>query len=101
VLEGEPVVSNVPWYMIAYTDSPTVSIPFNGEAAIEAVLDRYRVRWMVIAGNPPLWVWGGSTETLRDVLAGKKTDVGRFRLERLPIDVPAERLNVYRVWSTS
>jgi hypothetical protein len=101
VLEGEPAASNVPWYMIAYTDSPTVSIPFNGEAAIEAVLDRYRVRWMVIAGNPALWVWGGSTETLRDVLAGKKTDVGRFRLERVPIDVPDERLNVYRVRSTS
>jgi hypothetical protein len=87
--------------MIAYTQSPTVSIPFNGEAAIEAVLERYHVRWLVIAGNPPLWHVGGSLNTLRDVLAGKKTNVGRFRLEHVPIDVPAQRLNVYHVRSTS
>jgi hypothetical protein len=101
VLGGEPVASNVPWYIIAYTQGPSVSIPFNGEAAIEAVLERYHIRWLVIAGNPPLWHTGRSLDTLRDVLAGKRTDVGRFRLEHVPIDVPADRLNVYRVQSTS
>ncbi|MGH7787852.1 MAG: hypothetical protein ACRERC_13340 [Candidatus Binatia bacterium] len=101
VLGGEPAASNVPWYMIAYTQSPTVSIPYNGEAAIEAVLERYHVRWLVIAGNPPRWHSGTSLGVLRDVLAGKELHLGRFQLEHVPIGVPAERLNVYRVRPTS
>ena len=50
VLKGEPVASNRPWYVMAYTGSPAVSIPNNGEAAIEGVLGRYQVRWLVLFG---------------------------------------------------
>src|SRR5262249_42018280 len=56
VLQGEPVASNVTWYVLAYTRSPTVSLPYNVEAAIEALLERYQVRWRVgwrvSAGRP-------------------------------------------------
>jgi hypothetical protein len=97
VLQGQAVASNVPWYMIAYTNSPTVSIPFNGPAAIEAVLARYHVQWLVIAGNPPLWGAGRSFGALRKILAAPRTDLGQFRLERVETDAPRERLNVYRV----
>lgn len=93
VLGGDVVASNVPWYMIAYTHSPAVSVPFNGEAAIEGVLDRYHVRWLVIFGAP-LWVQGESRSVLERVLAGDQTNVGRFRVERVSA---LARLAVFRV----
>lgn len=94
VVEGNAIVSNVPWYLIAYTSSPAVSLPFNGEAAIAAVLARYHVRWMVIAGNPPTWVSGPSRAVLQGILDGKRTNIGPFQLERVSIDIqPA----LYRV----
>lgn len=82
VLAGQTVASNVPWYMIAYTESPTVSIPFNGEKAIEAVLDRYDAHWLVVFG-PPDWVRGKSRAVLERILAGEKTSIGRFHLRRV------------------
>jgi hypothetical protein len=97
VLNGEAVASNVPWYMIAYTRSPTVSIPYNGEAAIADVLQRYGVRWMVIFGDPQ-WVEGESRAVLQDVLAGTKTNLERLHLER--ISVPSAQA-VYRVDSAT
>jgi len=97
-LSGEPVASNVPWYVIAYTHSAAVSIPSNGEAAIEAVLDRYRVRWMVISGLVLVRIDGESRGVLQDILAGTKANVGRFHLERVPVPIsPA----VYRVHEPS
>lgn len=95
VLRGEAVATNVPWYMIAYTQSPTVSIPFNGEAAIEAVLDRYAVQWMVIFSSPHS---GSRSRPLLDaIVAGKASGIGRFRLERVPVD--GFEASVYRVRS--
>jgi hypothetical protein len=94
ILGGEPVASNAPWYMIAYTGSPTVSIPHNGEAAIETVLERYQVRWMVLFGRPPFWVQGDSTRALQAILSGRKTNLGQFQLE--PVHVPTAHA-VFRV----
>jgi hypothetical protein len=85
LLGGEPVATNAPWYMIAYTRSPTVSIPYNGEAAIEAVLDRYQVRGLVIFGRPPFWVQGESTSVLHSILSGRKTNLGQFQLEAVRV----------------
>jgi hypothetical protein len=97
VLHGEPVASNVPWYMIAYTRSPTVSIPFNGEAAIVAALERYPVRWMVI---PSFSRSGGRSRPLLDrIVSAERTELGRFRLERVP--VAGVKAAVFRVSSTS
>jgi hypothetical protein len=86
VLRGEPVASNRPWQIIAYTRSPAVSIPQNGDAAIEAVLARYQVRWMVIFGAPPWWCSGESCTLFNRLLSTERTDLGRFRLERIPVD---------------
>jgi hypothetical protein len=96
IVAGQPIASNAPWYMIAYTSSPAVSIPYNGEPAIADVFERYRPRWLVLVGNPPLWVEGASRGVLRDVLAGKKTNLGRFQLERVDAASPAA---VYRIES--
>jgi hypothetical protein len=96
VIHGAAVASNVPWYMIAYTQSPTVSVPFNGEDAIAEVLARYHVSWMVLARFPPPWGTGGSRAVLDQILAGKRTEVGGFRLERVPVNI---KQDVYRVIS--
>ena len=65
------------------------------------MLARYHVRWLVIAGNPPLWGTGRSFGALRKILAAPRTEIGQFRLERVEIDAPRERLNVYHVDASS
>lgn len=86
VLQGEPVAANLPWYMVAYTRSPVVMIPKNGEAAVEAALAHYQVRWLVIFGRPPMWAGRQSVALIERALANEHTDLGRYRLERVPLD---------------
>jgi hypothetical protein len=93
VLNGEPVASNVPWYLIAFTDSPTVSIPFNGPEAIEAMLTRYPVQWMVVRPG----FGARSVPFLDGLLSGANDRLGRFRFERVPVD--GLFLGVFRVRS--
>jgi hypothetical protein len=83
ILQGEPVASNVPWYVIAYTASPALSIPHNGEAAIASALRRYRIRWLVVFGSQ--WVRGESRDLLKSLRAGSTTTLGEFTLERVPV----------------
>jgi len=101
VLGGEPVMTNLPWQIISYTQSPAVSLPWDGEAAIESVLARYDVRWMVLFGavrdctidkNP-------SCPVFMRVLSSDTTDVGRFRLERVGVE-EASLPAVFRVSTT-
>jgi hypothetical protein len=94
ILQGQPVASNVPWHVIAHTRSPAVSIPYNGEAAIEAVLQRYQARWMVVFDNPPRWVEGESRAVLQRIASGQQTTLGRLQLQR--VEVPASQA-VFRV----
>lgn len=51
LLHGEVVASNLPWYVIADTDSPSVNIPVDGPRALEQVLKRYHARWILIMGR--------------------------------------------------
>ena len=92
ILGGEPAASNSPWYMIAYTNSPAVSIPRDGEAAIAAVLERYAVRWLVIF--PRIGV-GQSQPVIAGILAADRIRVGAFQLQRVPTEQPLPA--VYRV----
>jgi hypothetical protein len=94
VLGGEPVASNVPWYMISHTRSPAVSIPFNGEAAIEAVLNRYQVRWLVFYDPHS----GQSSAVLASILSGTRTQLGQLRFERVPVE--GVKAALYRITST-
>lgn len=100
-LGSDPVATNIPWYMIAYTDSPAISIPLNGEAAIEAALTQYQIRWMVIFQFPLRWsksrkdMFGASRPVFYGILDGTRTRIGRFELK--PISVPGVIPAVYRV----
>jgi hypothetical protein len=93
MLGGEPVASNRRWYVIAYTGSPAVSVPYNGEAAIEAALRRYGARWVVLFGRPPA-AGGESRRFLQALASGSKRAIGALRLERVP--APAS-LSVFRI----
>ncbi len=93
LLNGEPTASNYPWQVAANTRSPAVSLPGNGEAAMEAVLRRYGVRWVVLLLPSP----GAdlpSRVALARLLAGKATAIGGVHLAPALAD---GRLRVYRV----
>jgi hypothetical protein len=97
VLQGQPVASNVPWYLIAYTRSPTVSIAFNGAAAMQAALEKYPVQWLIIFSVPRSG--RQSRPVLDSILAGTTTQLGRFRFERVPME--GVSAGVFRVVQTS
>lgn len=89
-MNGQPVASNRPWYLLAYGDSPTVSVPYNGEAAIAAVLARYRVRWLVL--SQPITGMGASRQVLQELVAGSRTHIGRLQLQRVPAPLAVFRV---------
>jgi hypothetical protein len=72
-LAGGTTMSPRPWSVIAETRSPAVYVPENGEAAIEAVLRRYKVRWLLLVGDECL---GESQAICRQLLSGERQKVG-------------------------
>lgn len=82
VLGGEPVASTSPWAIAATTRSPVVMIPENGEAAIEAVLRRYHVRWLVLIGKPT--GIHKSNQVLDELRAGTRTRIGGLDVVKQP-----------------
>ena len=78
-LAGGITMSPRPWSVIAETGSPSVYLPENGEAAIESVLRRYRVRWLLLVGDECL---GESQAVCRDLMSGVRAKVGSTTLTR-------------------
>jgi hypothetical protein len=66
MLGGEPVMTQNPWYMAAYTHSPAVFVGENGEPVIEEIVRRYGVRWLVLTR-------GGCSGPAKDVCEGLLT----------------------------
>ncbi|RLB61660.1 MAG: hypothetical protein DRI90_10865 [Deltaproteobacteria bacterium] len=89
---GEPVASNLACYVIANTRSPAVSIPPNGEAAIEQVLRKYRIRWLAI--SPPYGWMRGSLKPLNSIIGGHKQTIGSVGVERVH---RSKKLTLFRV----
>lgn len=82
-LGGEPVMTCIPYNVVAYTRSPAVAIPVNGEAAIDAVLRRYDVPWLLLPPMPvprPLYRDRPSDRLLIEVYGGRRDRIGSFRL---------------------
>lgn len=74
------VASELPYFVLAEIGQPAVTLPLDGEAAVEAVLERYDVAWLVLFGtdfaSPDL-----PTERLvQEILAGTRTRLGAFRV---------------------
>jgi hypothetical protein len=72
-LAGGTTMSPRPWSVIADTRSPAVYVPENGEAAIEAALRRYKVRWLLLVGDECL---GESQAICRELMSGARQRVG-------------------------
>jgi hypothetical protein len=72
-LAGGTTMSPRPWSVIAETSSAAVSVPENGEAAIEAVLRRYGVRWLLLVGDE---CPGASQQICRELANGARRTVG-------------------------
>lgn len=53
LVQGSPIGSNFPWQAIAFTRSPAVSLPANGLDALAAIVERYRVPFIAVYGEPP------------------------------------------------
>jgi hypothetical protein len=55
LLDGRPVLTPEPWYIIARTRSPAVSLPNDGAEAVVEVIRRYGVEWIVILDEKSTW----------------------------------------------
>lgn len=89
VLDGAPVAATYPWYVMAQTRSPVVSIPKDGDASIAEVIHRYAVRWIVIVGDA-----GGLKRVLDPLPADARASIGDVTVERVPVE---GSVRLYRV----
>ncbi len=74
-LDGQPVATARPCLAIAHTRSPAIAIPSNGEAAVEAALRRYGVRWLLLGGDAMDFT-GESRPLLRALRDGRRRAIG-------------------------
>ncbi len=80
---GEPVMATSPWYVMANTRSPVVSIPMDGEEAIATVIRKYGVKWLVLIDKSPYPRASGSV--LSAIQRGGKKTVGKHRIKRVDV----------------
>lgn len=78
VLAGAPVAARRPWYVIANTSSPAISIPSNGEAAVAQALTDYRIRWLLLTRES---CRGASQGFCNEILSGRRRTIGSLRLQ--------------------
>ncbi|HLK91854.1 MAG TPA: hypothetical protein VKZ18_18325 [Polyangia bacterium] len=77
-LDGGTTMSTRPWSVIAETRSPAVFLPENGEAAMEAVIRKYHVRWLLLLNEG-----GGPSQAIQTELNnGTRHNVGGLTLTR-------------------
>src|SRR6188768_1158371 len=74
---GEPVMTARSWFVLAYTSAPAVGLPFNGEQAIEGVLLRYAVKWLVVVNGENTL---GSASVTSELLSGARSQIGSVHL---------------------
>jgi hypothetical protein len=82
-LEGEAVATELPYFVIAHTASPAVTLPLDGEAAIDAVLTRYEIRWLLLFGTDFASPDTPTEALVSEILAGRRSRVGRYRLRHV------------------
>jgi hypothetical protein len=90
-LDARPVAAMRPWFVISSTRSPAISIPSNGEAAVEKALVHYGVKWLVMTGEACL---GDSRDLCARVQSGAATRIGSLELTRVDTVGP---VTLYRV----
>lgn len=78
-LDGGTTMSTRPWSVIAETRSPAVYLPENGEQAMEAVMRKYGVRWLLLVGDEG---GGPSQAVCRELAGGSRHSVGSLAVTR-------------------
>ena len=73
ILDGRTTMSQVPWSVMADTHSPAVSLPIDGEAAIEAAARRYGVRWLLLINGD---CGDASRDVCHQLAAGTRRNIG-------------------------
>ncbi len=96
-LDGAAVATDYPWRIIAFTNSPAVSVPTDGAQAIEEVLKKYHVHYLVLFDKPgPFW-WRQSREVASALFRDLPPGLGSLKVERVAFGgSPA----VFRVYGT-
>jgi hypothetical protein len=79
MLDGKTTMSQVPWSVLADTHSPAVSLPIDGEAAIEAVARRYGVQWLLLINDE---CGEASRDVCRELAAGTRRNIGGLSATR-------------------
>ena len=79
MLDGKTTMSQVPWSVLADTHSPAVSLPIDGEAAIEAVARRYGVQWLLLINDE---CGDASRDICRELAAGTRRNIGGITATR-------------------
>ncbi len=108
ILDGEPVAACNPYELIAYTRSPAISIPRDGAAAIDELLHRYNVRWLLLPPKPPAFFYSNSPSDglLQAAYTRQNSKIGSlqlkfvtgvngyrlFRLTRSRLDPPSDAI---------
>lgn len=92
LLGGAPVASTRPWFVLADTSSPVVHLPENGEAAIEAVFEKYEIQWLLVQDR--YGMFRGSRFVVEELMSGRRTTIGKFRITR---EASGPGVTVFRV----
>lgn len=79
-IESASVATTRPWFTIASTNSPAVSLPTDGEDAVEAVLRRYHVQYVILGGTE---CKAASKALCEGVFAGTAKHIGGLALEHV------------------
>lgn len=89
-LAGDTLLATEPWYAMAQTRSPVVSIPEDGEQALIEAIDRWDARWIVIVYD--YHYMRRTTRVLEQIERGERDRLGPYVVT--PIDAPG-RLRVF------
>ena len=76
---GKPLASATPWYVMANTNSPVVSLPNDGADAAAEIIHRYSIEWLVYVDG-----LGGLRAQLGTVPVGGQKFLGDVLVERVP-----------------
>ncbi|HVU01253.1 MAG TPA: hypothetical protein VHE30_05860 [Polyangiaceae bacterium] len=78
------VMAAHPWFVLAGTGLPSITVPMNGEDAMERAIATYDVRSLLLVNAE------GCAEQSRavcaDIISGKRTRLGHYQLTRLRAD---------------
>ena len=75
---GQTVMTARSWWVLAYTHTSAVALPFNGEEAMGIVLRRYHPKWLLIVNGETVL---GSNDAVNELLAGRRDQIAGVHMQ--------------------